>query len=385
MKIFYILIIYIACILLVNCKSSKIQNEYDDLEHIGVKNIHITKIDADTIIIDGSATSLQGKWSINKGKLYYTDYSLVGVREFDLNGNFVERHINTGRGPNEWHSPFLATCFDSHDNLIGIDGNCFINMFDSTYNKISSPYKLLSDLSFDTNDLNYLLSNPDVEVTQMYGFNFDSRRVVTLGDSLLVIPIVTEHPDYNGYYTNSNTRDFWQNSYTYIFINKNNLKTEYKFGHYPHVYTTCNIPAFSKYSLDVSSYNLFTAFSADSLIYVRDSKGNLIYSMGYGSDGIDYNYPETKSFEEFSSVFKDHLKEFAYYLDIKVIDSYVFRSYKLKKDLGYGIQIYRDGDLIGDVHTDEDTSIIGMDKDIFYGALPADIENDCFKIIKFKL
>ena len=52
---------------------------------------------------------------------------------------------------------------------------------------------------------------------------------------------------------------------------------------------------------------------------------------------------------------------------------------------GYGIQIYRGTELIGNVVTDSPLEIIGRHDDWFYGILPADMDNESFKILKFML
>lgn len=370
--------------LITSCKSNTFNDEYLNIEHRGIKDISITELKADTIVIDASETSLEGKWILHNDKLFFADYNLVGTREYDLDGNFIKRHITSGRGPNEWVSPFVSVSFDNMGNLITIDRNWIFNLFDSSDNKVIRPYPFLSDMKFTNGDWSELLNKPDVNKIQMYQFNLDSRAMKFLNDKL-VIPIVTEHVRYNGYDISSNAKKFWRDSYNFIFIDVKNRKTEYLFGHYPRIYSIRNIPSFSSYSFDVSDDQLICSFAADSLIYVRNKTGELIYSFGYDSGDIDYAYPETVNFNDFSESFKEHKKTYAHYLDIKVVGSYCFRGYKLKDDTGYGLQIYRNNNLVGLIKMEDKLSILGYANEVFYGALPIDLEGDCFKLIRFRL
>lgn len=378
-------VIILCCAgILVGCTSQYYHNEYDNVCHKGIKSVRITNITADTVCIDGSSTSLEGEWALHNGRLYFTDYNLVGIKEFDLNGGFVARHIHSGRGPNEWMMPFVVSCFDSDNNLIGIDGSWNMIIFDSTYKKVIAPFPYLSDLKYNRQDWSRLLFHPDVDESHMYEFNVDSRDVKILGGEL-IIPIVTEHVNFNGYDIGCNAEDFWRNSYLYIFIDLKKRITGNKFGHYPLVYTTRNIPVFSKYSFDVSEDKLYTSFAADSLIYVRDSLGAPIYTIGYGSSAVKDDYPETRTFDIFREKYQDYLKRYSYYQNLKIVGSYIFRSYKYQGDEGYGLQVYFNYDLIGDIKTAMPVFVIGTCNDLFYAALPADLENDCFRLIKFKL
>jgi len=373
---------FIISVFALHACNGEFHSEYANLPHKGQKDITIISLNADTLFLDASSTSFEGQWYLHDGRFIFADYSLIGVREFDLNGNFVARHIQKGRGTNEWHSPFVSITYSKGD-LIGIDGSWIIQVFDSLYQRRYSPYTLLSDIYYDEQDWNKLLRKPNVETTHMYSFNLDSRALSVLGDNL-IIPVVTEHIDYNGYY-GSSRKDFWEKSYIYLMVDYNSQKTGNKFGKYPPIYQTKNIPAFSIYSFDQLKSQLFTSFAADSLIYIHDQNGKLIYSFGYDAPGMKRDYPETESFEEFTKVFRDHLKRHSYYTQIKVADPYIFRCFKREEDLGYGMQIYKDYDLIGEILMKERLVMLGVYENVYYGVLPVNYETELFRIIRFKL
>ena len=97
----------------IGCKNSAEVNEYTGLAHQGEKCVSgINSIEWDTLYIGAGATSLEGQWLLKKDRLVYVDKHMVGVREYDLEGNFIRKHISRGKGPDEMGSPFF--CFHSY-------------------------------------------------------------------------------------------------------------------------------------------------------------------------------------------------------------------------------------------------------------------------------
>ena len=105
---------YIIILLSVLAVSCKINDYIEDVKIYKGNDINgYSVIITDTLRIDASATSLKGEWDIHKDRLFFTDYSLVRVREYDRDGVYQMSHINRGRGPGESPSPFNTVCFDS--------------------------------------------------------------------------------------------------------------------------------------------------------------------------------------------------------------------------------------------------------------------------------
>ena len=257
-------------------------------------------------------------------------------------------------------------------------------IFDTKYHR-RERYRLFSEISFKDADWDHLLHNPDPEVNYMYEFNYDISAGIQCIESNLLIPVITEHVEYNGYSINRNTKKFWKDSYIFAFIRLDSMLFQKKFGHYLPVYQSQNIPVFARYSFDCYDGKIFTSFSADSLIYVRDSKGALTHAIGFQAPGMSKEYPPTKSYDDYALFTRTQLKICGYYTDLKVINGYVFRSYRREKESGYGMQIYRDNDLIGDVLMGAPLKIIGAYNGYFYAVLPVDLENERYIILKFRL
>lgn len=374
----------ILLLLITACQQNNFYNEYENLPNKGSQKLSINQLTFDTITIDGTSTSLEGQWLVNDRGLYFADFYMVGISEFDLNGNFKESHIEKGRGPHEALSPFVASTFSSKRELIGIDMGWLVHRYDTLYKRQDKLYKLLSDIKFEDNDWDRLLGRPDPEIDYMYEFNVKTKKIKVINDTLL-IPILTEHIHYNGYNIGNNTEDFWAESYIFQMFDIKQGKTLKKFGNYSPIYRRANIPLFSTYNFDVSNNKIFTSFAVDSLIYVRDLNGKLLYSFGFSS-GLSFDkLLVTSTLEEYERAKVNQLPKYAYFTDLFVKGDYVLRGYKKEGKNGYGLQIYRNCDLIGDIPMKESFKLIGEANGFYYLLLPVDLDNECFKILKFKM
>ena len=157
------------------------------------------------------------------------------------------------------------------------------------------------------------------------------------------------------------------------------------FGHYPEIYTEKNIPIFASYSFDRCEDGIVTSFGADSLLYVRDTTGRPMYTFGYSARGMRHDYPETNTIDSYMENYQGYREKYSYYMDIKSVGEYLFRSYKLDGEDRYGLQIYKGHDLIGEVATGDPLTVLGEYGGYWYASIPADIENDLLRIVKFRL
>ena len=382
-----VLVVLFALILAYGCREER-HNEYTGLEYRGGKNIHIASFaSVDTIYIDAGATSLDGQWLLSNGRLLFVDAYMVGVRVYDIKGNFISRHINRGRGPNEMIGEAYVSEATDNGGLVMINSSWQMYFYDSLYRRQADPYGFLSDIRLAGGDWKDLLMNPDPQVKYMYEF-FPLVQRIKVTDSIMVMPIITEHIRYNGYETGDNAGRYWKEVYNMIFIDLKNRVTGDLFGSYPPVYRQNNIPVFSQFDFDVDKEkgNLYVGFAADSLIYVRDLKsGRLLYDFGCSANGVSDNYPSTGSFEQYESRYKEDRKKYGYYTQLIKVGNYLFREYKKEGDAGFGLQIYDDNVLIGNVDTYEPIRIIGEYDGWLYCSLPADLDNECFRILKFTL
>lgn len=373
----------LLCFNLISCNDSTFVDEYINLQHTGEKNVQITELPLDTIYIDASLTSLEGEWHLKDNKLYFIDKVLIGVNIFNLNGQYIGRQIERGRGPNEILQPMLASSFSKDGDFVGIDQGWVVSLFNEQFKKEKS-YRLFEDIDGDKQVWEDLLQHPNPNEFRMYEFFINTPGIRFWKDQI-IIPIITEHIDYNGFYKNANAQDFWLKSYNFLTIDIQNRKTKKLFGHYPPIFRERNIPVFSLLYFDIENENIYCSYRADSLIYIRNNKGELVKSIGYAASSINGNYPDTETFEDYSKHRREHEKQYGFYKQIKVVNKYLFRSYKKDGELGYGLQIYKNDNLIGDINFVEEVNMIGYSDGFYYGVLPVDIDSELFRIIKFKL
>lgn len=366
-----------------SCKK-EYHNEYENLPHQGGKILSIGQLSFDTIRIDASSTSMDGQWSVSNDTFYFADAYLAGVSTFDLYGNFADKHIEKGRGPNEILSPFLAITFSPDRELTGIDMSWYLYRFDTLYHRKDQLYRLYSEVKYDESDWNNLLRKPDPEINQMYEFNTSTKKLKIIGDKVL-IPILSEHIHFNGYNLKDRAKDFWAESYTFQLFDIKQGKALQKIGHYPPIYFQKNIPVFSGYNFDLYKDKIYSTFMADSLIYVRNLEGKLLYSFGYSSGLNPEKLPETETFEEHEKVRNDHLARYGYYTDLLVTDDYVLRGYKKEGKGKYGIQIYKDHNLVGDIPMNTAFRFIGKNGNFYYLLLDIDLDNEYFEIVRFRI
>ena len=339
----------------------------------------------DTLRIDASATSLRGEWDIRDDKLFFTDYSLTGIREYSSEGQFIEAHIKKGRGPGESPFPFNTVCFGEDRRLYTLDQSWFYSVYDSTLTETVDKYRFLSETNYKKGDWNRLLLHPDPEVDNMYEFNLDVRDMKPMDVGQVLVPVYTEHAVFNAY-SSVNHRSFWKNAYLFMIVDPGIGEVVSKFGHFPAIYQKRRIPAFYRYGFDVGKDGIYVSFAADSLIYIYD-RTSLTPKSSFGRSflGFNDNYPENKSFDDYSSSWLDLQKEYGWFGRVLSDGRWFFRSYKLAADAGYGIQVYKDYTLVSDLHFNEEPSIIGKIGLYYYVSVPVDTTNDQFVFYRFKI
>lgn len=369
----------------VGCKNKAGVSEYTGLAHQGEKSVScINSIEWDTLYIGAGSTSLEGQWLLKDDRFVYVDKHMTGVREYDLGGNFIRKRITRGKGPDEMGSPFFVSTVTAENGLLGLDGMWQIFCYDSAYHWTFPPFRFLSDNPINDENYKELFHHPHAEQTAIYEYNFKVRKLYRHGH-LLFVPVVVEHVRFNGYEINNRAKEFWRTSHIFASVNLSGQRTQKLFGTYPPVYGEKNIPNFSGYDFAVGDGCLYSAFAADTLIYIRDMDGVLKGSMGFAAPGVSRNYPETKTVDEAESQQREQLKKYGYYTTLTIAGDYLFRGYKQEGERGYGLQIYKGKDLVGDIHTEEALNILGYRDGFYYGELPVDVDNERFRIIKFKL
>ena len=283
---------------------------------------------------------------------------------------------------------FCSTFDKSTGDFLMEDTNCFIHRFSSDYKKLFSLNKAwfsALDSDFGTKGWSDLYNKPDPEVPEMYEYNFECGRM-QVKDSVLIIPVITEHIHYNGYDKRYN-KGFWNDSYIFIrFCPETIESSKVLFGHYPPIYRRKNIPAFAKYDFYVDDKGLAVTFAAEPRIFLMDYDGNVTGSFGFPEEGISGKYPETSSFEEYESKSKKMKTEHGSYDRLSRCGDYIFRTCRLDDSTGTVLQIYdTDYDLVGRVRVDGTIEVIGEYGGAYYAGNGLDLDSEQFVVLKFNI
>lgn len=364
-------------------------SEYDDVPNYGQRNVTITSATFDTLRLDASHTSLSGQWHMKDSLLCFVDEYVVGVKEYDLAGDYVGEHIRQGNGPNEILAPSFSSTFDNlTGDLVMEDTNCFLHRFSSDYSKTYSLEKAwftALDSGFDSKEWENLKEHPSPEIPEMYEYNFECDRIQSV-DSKVVIPVITEHVRYNGYEKKYN-KGFWSDSYIFISFSLDDLAGSRRlFGHYPPLYAERNIPIFAKYDSYAGSDGVTVGFAADYRIFMMDWSGRVTGCFGFPEEGISGRYPQTSTFDEYESSFNGQRKKFGFYDRLAKCGDYVFRTCHLDNNAGSRLQIYNSVfDLVGVLEVSPVFEIIGESQGCYYAYQGLDLDSEEFLIVRFRI
>ncbi|MDO5978347.1 hypothetical protein [Flavivirga spongiicola] len=376
-------IVYITAFFLLFACINKNVNSYKDVPYTGNSNISFNSISMDTISIDGSKTSLVGRWSCLDDKLIFGDFYYGSFYIYDTNFNFKNKVLSRGRGPNEIPSKKWVD-YTVHDDQIFIIGSSYdyyiVN--NRTWKKEKS-----SRLNFSNESTNIkkLFNDPKPHYLGLYEVNYPGLNLSFLNSGKLLFSISTTHPKVNAY----TSRVFYDEFNTIATLDLKNNKIENMFCNYSPIYQDYEyIPQFSNVLFTKSKDELLFSFEADSLIY-RAKEDNIITSK-YGNKGrnISAEYPEVTTTDNYVGVYKTDRAQFGYYKYLKSIPDtgILFRGYQKDKPSKMdGLQVYRDNNLIGDVNVPIGFRIIGYIEPYYYAQLPPDDLKEEFTLFKFKL
>lgn len=372
-------------IFLCGCSSPKIYSHtnYEQAINLNFNDTTISLSIFDTINIDATSTSLQGEWIIIDDKLIYLDKNLVSIRKYNRNGEFVEKVLNRGRGPQEFLNPPLCFLKLTNSNYLYITRDSDFYILDSVYNQ-----KLKMNLiikASENDNMSELYDHPNPNKISMYEMEIGDNQMVEFGDNI-VFPITTEHIKYNGFYKENNAADFYKHSFTLLALNKNTFNYHKVFANFPSIYWNKMIPNFKSCSICADDSVLFVSYQADPNIYTYNKNLELFGYFGKSSEMINTDlYPETTNFNDAEKNYKKHHKEYGYYSEIKQIQKYLFRSYHTT-DGKNGLQIYYKYGLIHNSILPYDLfDMIGYIEPYFYAVTKCDIENERYSIIRFKI
>ncbi len=385
----YLYIILILSLTLQNCKnesSSKFKTDYSKIKNHSCIDLQNYKLTIDTILINAidssSLSSMVGSFHIFRDTLAFADKILSSIFLYNLKGKLIKKHMKKGKGPNELLGLSAITQI-SDSNYIILDNSNILYSVSSSWNITDKKIIDFGNLVINTNTLARITSPDDPRI---YEIEYSLLNIQPYLDSLLIIPIVTEHIKYNGYGKNSD--EFYKNSYSLAIVGRNG-KIKQMFCTRSPVYEKYKyIPNFKFPIFDICQDTLYYSFEADSLIYKQDLTTNKIISFGNGGQDMRTDYRETKNFEDSDDNFFEDYEIYGYYQSIKYIPqtNLLFRSYhKGQQEKSDGLQVYHNNYLIGDYKVPSNFKVIGYIAPYYYASGNNEEYGDNMVVYKFQL
>ena len=134
--------------------------------------------------------------------------------------------------------------------------------------------------------------------------------------------------------------------------------------------------------------NFYVNFEADSMIYKYTLDQRPLVAFGHAGRNMDMDYMPIASLEQVNrDLGKNRLKK-GYYGTVEYIDAtgYLFRSYLKGADAATdGLQIYKDGVLVGDVDVPKGFRVMGYNAPYYYSQVFEDEEAEKLTVYRFRL
>ena len=316
--------------------------------------------------------SYTGFSGVKEGKLYYFDRVMAYLYTISDEGGVESRELGLGKSAKELPlKNAMQVCYDSEGKTLDIlSGTYSMYMYgadqktrmvemkpegdDGSYES-STAYTLWDEvvMASDKDYIYYNILGNNEKVDIFHRDDYIDKAAV-----LMKVSKSTGEMAPIGRYS-----DFYVR-------NKNKVK------HLPYCY----------FDTDGDGGFYFT-YQVDSLVYHYDKDFNLLESFGrQGRDMcVELSNPGTTE-DSFVEAFMADKDRVGHYYWIKRCGDFVFRSYfKSKESRTDGLQIYKDGTLIGDVDVPHAFRLAGKGKDWFFTNIAFDENSGAMSFYKFKI
>lgn len=365
---------------LYSCKNH--QQDFFNSPVLSSKNIQFTSLKFDTVRFEGIPSSYVGTFHQSDDTIYFVDHMFCNVFLFDKNGRFIERHLGSGGGPNEIPSgQIVAFQKLKNGSYVVLGPSSDLYTFNNSWQRTNKVI-INKNIKYSQKEL---MTSPKPEMQGIYDIDYEKNMNIQEYGSKIVVPIESLMDKFN-----PTMKDYYSKSRIFFEINFEDGNVENMFGRRSPFYNSFNcIGQFSWFNFDITENDImYICHEPDSLIYVYDNDKNNIQSFGCAGKDMNTNYIESNSFEQTGLMLFEERKNKGYYSHIKHIDkvNLLFRSYQKgiqsNKD---GLQIYKNGVLIGDIEVPKGFKVMGYNKPYFYSEGFIDEDYETIHLLKFKL
>lgn len=353
-------------------------NIYDSVKIISDASIKYGSINLAEVVLDSINTSGVSISAIDSdGDICYYDRYFSWVYKFDSNGHLLGRYLGHGRGPKE-SIMRRGTCFsESSDGHWALYGTSLeFELYDSDLNIINRF------------QIPYVREPGEAKSFFSYTF-FPPSPTARLYKDRLYIKSYGNDEQFN--YLTDNRRYLKEARHIAVVDMMNGEALPMMLPGFPSMYgkDAYKYAAFEYVNFDVDDRGrFFVNFEADSLLYVFDNKFRPINAFGFSGKNMDQSYEETRSWTDDRDAAMRNRFERGYYTNVEYIDEtgICFRSYQKGKHSEYdGLQIYKDGVLLGDCDVPKGLKVIGYIAPYYYSQVYDEDDGDRLYIYRFSL
>jgi len=378
------IIFFVFINIISSCNFNNSNNEF-----VGKYAIEINGIILDSITIDASNTSGMGTFFMEDSLICFFDLNYNTLYKYKLNGEFLTRTMGSGRGPGEINIKGIKL-FSSFDSKI------YYLIGDNTVtsiNKSNGATKFLGTIDMGWNTELKRNNNPDPLNPGCYEMNpknICSFQPAFIDNENFVFQIAAGHPKFNGYDPNCNADKCFEEGRNLGIININKLKMEKVIIKYPEIYQKYKyIPNFDHSAFQINGDTIMISFAADSLIYFYKLPEKELFKIGFSGKNMNTNYRQIKSVDENRGLFRKEALDCGYYFDLDYIKetNLICRVYAKGKPINkYGLQIYKNYNLIADVNVPQFFQLLGYYKGKYYAVRSwPDLVNQKFVFYSFNI
>lgn len=374
-----IISVLVLILYLTECTNRKDKSAFD-IKPTSETNIGIDSLCLTTINLENIESSYEIESGIKENNIYVVDKYLCTLNYFDENGSLLSSHLGEGRAANETVIGQIsgATFMENGEFVIFNPNGMYM-----VYNKNLLLDKFFQLQYIDNNSSDGIYEDP-IKYTHRY-----NRLTMRPHDGKIYFNVELAHPDAN---IVESGEKYLSDAYTIaeLDIDANGYTSLLGKG-YPHSYwdnpANKRILSASYFDIDKQGH-IYATYEADSTIYVFDKHENGISAFGRAGKDMNIDYVAVKNLKDARKHYGEERRRKGYYNWIEYVDEtdVLFRSYQKSADSPYdGLQIYKDGVLVGDVDVPKGFRVAGYVAPYYYSKVIPDEDNEKLKAYKFSI
>lgn len=338
-----------------------------------IRDIKYTEITVDTLDIRLPNTSFGGHSGVQGDRIYFLDKYFGHLYLMDVNGKVNDRKMGLGRAANEIPIKSSLAAAVKNDDLLVFGGT-----YDAYVFKNFGKRKKID-----------ILVSPQKKSLE------DSRAYTSFSE---IVRINNRDEFFYNIYSEAEFANPAEHDKKYFRDAHILMKVDLKTGHARPVgkYSSYYVENYANikhlfgivYDIDKED-NFYVSYQTDSLIYMYDENFRILRAFGFEGKNMDKAYGRARyGWENFNKTYKEDIETKGYYYWLEHIDAtgHSFRSYRKGQNSGYdGLQIYRDGILVGDVEVPKQFKVCGYIPPYYVTQIICDEEKESLKLYRFKL